>query len=100
MRNREVERAKQFLPFSALKGLEEVLCLKEKEMERSFGVNGDIIEMINKIEIGNSVKVWWWGDRKCFLYGVVTEINMAKKYLRVENKIIYFEQIELIESMK
>lgn len=96
MLNREVERAKQFLPFSALKGLEEALRLKEKEMERSFGVNRDISEIINKIDIGANVKVWWWREKKYFLYGRITEINMGKQYLKVENKIIHFEQIELI----
>ena len=56
-----VSRAKQFLPFDALKGLQEALREKEQEQEEKIELSEEsLLELnnsFNKIEIGSKVKI-------------------------------------------
>ena len=61
MQVNRIARAKQFLPFDALKGLQEALREKEIEYEEKKELSeetlADLDNILNRIEIGNIVKI-------------------------------------------
>lgn len=100
-----LERAKQFLPFDAVKGLQEALREKEKEHEERIELAEESLEKLeeefNKIEIGRKVKIKFYKDGKYVeVEGNVSKINNIKKKLEVdfESKINYSDiaKIEVI----
>ena len=100
-----LERAKQFLPFDAVKGLQEALREKEIEHEERIDLAEEALENLeeefNKIEIGRKVKVKYYKDGKYVVVeGNVSKINNLKKKLEVdfESKINYSDiaKIEVI----
>ena len=91
-----LERAKQFLPFDAVKGLQEALREKEIEHEERIELAEESLEKLeeefNKIEIGRKVKIKFYRDGKYVeIIGNVSKINNIKKKLEVdfESKINY-----------
>ena len=60
----KLERAKQFLPFDAVKGLQEALREKEIEHEERIDLAEESLEKLeeefNKIEIGRKVKIKYY----------------------------------------
>ncbi len=100
-----LERAKQFLPFDAVKGLQEALREKEIEHEERIDLAEEALENLeeefNKIEIGRKVKIKYYKDGKYVVVeGNVSKINNLKKKLEVdfESKINYSDiaKIEVI----
>ncbi len=100
-----LERAKQFLPFDAVKGLQEALRKKEIEHEERIDLAEEALENLeeefNKIEIGRKVKIKYYKDGKYVVVeGNVSKINNLKKKLEVdfESKINYSDiaKIEVI----
>ena len=100
-----LERAKQFLPFDAVKGLQEALREKEIEHEERIDLAEEALENLeeefNKIEIGRKVKIKFYKDGKYVVVeGNVSKINNLKKKLEVdfESKINYSDiaKIEVI----
>lgn len=81
-------RAKQFLPFDALKGFKEALKIIELKVDNIDYVN----KIINKLEIGSRVTIKYYVD---FEYvetnGIVKKIENKKIYLL--DSIINFEDI-------
>ena len=63
-----VSRAKQFLPFDALKGLQEALREKEIEHEEKIELSEEILAELNnnfnKIEIGSKVRIKFYKNMK------------------------------------
>ena len=57
----KILRAKQFLPFDALKGLQEALREKEIEHQERIDLSDETLNelnnIFNKIEIGSNVKI-------------------------------------------
>ena len=100
-----LERAKQFLPFDAVKGLQDALREKEIEHEERIDLAEEALENLeeefNKIEIGRKVKIKYYKDGKYVVVeGNVSKINNLKKKLEVdfESKINYSDiaKIEVI----
>ena len=100
-----LERAKQYLHFDAVKGLQEALREKEIEHEERIDLAEEALENLeeefNKIEIGRKVKVKYYKDGKYVVVeGNVSKINNLKKKLEVdfESKINYSDiaKIEVI----
>ena len=60
----KLDRAKQFLPFDAVKGLQEALREKEIEHEERIDLAEESLEKLeeefNKIEIGRKVKIKYY----------------------------------------
>ena len=78
-----LERAKQFLPFDAVKGLQEALREKEIEHEERIDLAEEALENLeeefNKIEIGRKVKIKYYKDGKYVVVeGNVSKINNLK----------------------
>ena len=79
-----VARAKQFLPFDALKGLQEALKEKEIEYEEKKELSEDTLselnDKFNQVENGKSIKLKYYKNgRYSEIEGIVTNIDYIKK---------------------
>lgn len=89
MQSSRISRAKQFLPFDALKGLQEALREKEREMEYeekrylSETLN-ELDNILNRIEDGSKVKIKFYKNHKYSeIEGTVTNIDSIKKKVQI-----------------
>lgn len=88
-----VDRAKLFVPFDALKGLQEILREKEKEVEERKELSEESLmelqEELNKVEIGSSVFIKYYKNKRYIeINGSVTKINFIKKKIIIDADII------------
>ena len=86
-----VSRAKQFLPFDALKGLQEALREKEIEHEEKIELSEEILAELNnnfnKIEMGSKVRIKFYKNMKYIeISGIITNIDYIKKKIEINNK--------------
>ena len=84
-----VDRAKQFLPFDALKGLQEALREKEIEYEEKIELSEESLTELenefNKIEKGNYVKIRYYKNRQYSeINGIVTNIDYTRKKIQID----------------
>ena len=91
-------RAKQFMPFAALKGYEEALRAKEKivveKVELSEEKKAELdfkLQQIQKNDI--IVVVYFCKDEYIKLEGMVSRLDMDARVLRIVNTKIPFEDI-------
>ncbi|MBE5821826.1 MAG: YolD-like family protein [Clostridiales bacterium] len=95
----KLDRAKQFLPFDALKGFSDALRKKEIECEKrkilSEEKKEEIAYNLNKIYIGNIVKIIYYYNQKYIEYiGKVEKINLLKREIIFYDKnIIHIDDI-------
>ena len=87
--DRKVARAKQFLPFDALKGLQEALREKEIEYEEKRELSEETLtelnNIFNKIEKGSYVKIKYYKNKRYEqIEGKVTDINYIKKKILID----------------
>lgn len=92
------ERAKQFLPFDALKGFSEALREKEIEYVEKIELSEDQIEEISNqlklIEINSIIEIIYYHDRQYFkTTGRVKKIDIIKKQIVIEETKINFIDI-------
>ena len=90
MANR-VARAKQFLPFDALKGLQEALREKEIEYEEKKDLSEDTLNELNnkfnQIDNGSFVKITFYKNGKYReIKGRVTNIDYIKKKIQINKE--------------
>lgn len=88
-----VERAKLFIPFDALKGLQEILREKEKEIEQRKELSEESLMMLqeelNKVEIGSTVFIKYYKNKKYIdITGTVTKIIFFKKKIIINEDIV------------
>lgn len=88
MQINRIARAKQFLPFDALKGLQEALKEKEIEYEERKELSEDSLyeldNIFNKIEIGNTIIIKFYKNRVYKeINGTVTNIDYNKKKIQI-----------------
>ena len=88
-----VDRAKLFIPFDALKGLQEILREKEKEIEERKELSEESLmelqEELNKIEIGSKVNIKYYDkDRYININGVIKKIMYTKKKIIINEDIV------------
>lgn len=100
MIRKRVNRAAQFQPFDALKGLREALQAKEEKMaqvarrELPEEQQCELSDMLNKIERGLMIEVvFYFNGHYVSLIGQVENMNIAHKYLVVDKAKIYFDDI-------
>ena len=91
MRSR-VSRAKQFLPFDALKGFSEALREKEIEYEEKRDLSEEsLIELndkFNQIEKDRYVKIKYYKNgRYIEAEGIITNIDYIKKKIQINKDI-------------
>lgn len=91
-------RAKQFVPFSALKGYDEALRAKEKilvtRMELSEEKKEELNRKLHQISRNDIVTVvYFYKDEYIQLEGMVSRIDKDSRVLRVVNTKIPFNDI-------
>ena len=94
------ERAKQFMPFDALKGLREALEKKEQESlredkrELSEEDCQKISFLLNKIAKGVVVKVEYFSfGRYLKKQGEIQKIDKVKEFMEIDQEKIYFDDV-------
>ena len=99
-----LDRARQFMPFDALKGLQEALREKELEIENRKEVSEESLleldEQLKRVKIGDMVSIKCYKKR---MYvekeGIVTAIDIiGKKVVLDEKELISFSDILRILS--
>ena len=98
MKMSAADRAKQFMPFSALKGLDEALRMKEKIIVEKKELSEDTVEQISailsSIGRGNLVEVVFFDDGEYIsVEGIVTDFDPIMKKMTVVKTEIAFECI-------
>lgn len=99
------DRAKQFLPFDALKGFQEALKVKEIEYVEKKELSEEMLEelsnVINTITKGDIARIVYYEKNQYnTIIGKVEEINIIKKKIILkENSIINFNDIVEIEKV-
>ncbi len=95
------DRAKQFLPFDALKGLQEALREKEIEFEDKRELSEESLAELerefNKIEKGSKVSIKYYKHKKYNeIIGIVTNIDYIKKKIQINKS----ENINMCDIIK
>lgn len=102
------DRARIFLPFDALKGLQEALRVKEYENERigRNDISEDLIEKISSnminYESGMNVKIKYFTDGYYKLISGVPQIDYDNRIININDLKIAFDDVydfEIISSL-
>ena len=101
---RREDRAKQFMPFDALKGLREAFKLKEEQSLRveKSELTEENIELISKtllkIAKGSEVCVSYYnaGRYDC-IKGIVKKVDKVSQYIVVDDTTVFFDDIYSIK---
>jgi len=101
--NKKLDRAKIFLPFDALKGLQEALREKEKILVDKKILSLEEKEKISKkllqVKKGMIVKVIYFENHEYIeVEGIVSSIDYTYQYLKIVKKEILFNDILNIEN--
>ena len=97
-----IDRAKQFLPFDALKGFREALKEKEKNIELKkdlFDTEIDKLnEIIKKLRKDMLVKIsYYYSIEYIEIVGKIKMIDIINKKINILNSVINFDDIVSIE---
>lgn len=92
------ERAKQFMPFAALKGYEEALRRKEKivvpRMELSEEYRELLDQKLRQVKKNDMITVvYFFQNEYLELTGMVSRLDKTARILQIVNTKIYFEDI-------
>lgn len=98
------DRAKQFMPFAALKGYEEALREKEKivvdKIELSEEMKDELDRKMKQIEKNSMVRVVYYKEEEYLqITGMVSRIDKDARILKVVNTKISFDDIYKIEDV-
>lgn len=93
-----IERAKQFLPFDAVKGLQFALREKENLCMNKVELSDEQIENISNLlgvmKIGDSIEVVYYDNKQYKkIQGKVTKISNVKKSIAIDNVEVFFIDI-------
>lgn len=96
------DRAKQFLPFAALKGLPEALAKKERVVAQKIILSEDMAEELDKkmqqIEPGRIISVvYFHKDEYLKVTGMVARFDKSSRLLQVVNTRIPFDDVLDVE---
>ncbi len=97
------QRAKQFMPFAALRGLPEALGLKEKvivpKVELSEEMAAELDRKMHLLEKGKLATVIYFSQGEYIKKsGMVARIDVTAKILQIVNTKIFFDDILDVES--
>lgn len=94
------ERAKQFMPFDAMKGLQEALRAKEERHMRTQKreISQEDKERNSKVlsDVRKGMKIsvdFWCAFHDVTLEGTVTAINFVYKFLKIDDCKINFDDV-------
>src|SRR5690554_3899008 len=92
------DRAKQFMPFAALKGYEEALAKKEKIIVAKSVLSEDYKEVLDRkllqVRRNDIIKVIHYHQGEYLkTTGMVSKIYYNSRYIKVVNTKIYFDDL-------
>ena len=93
-----LDRAKQFMPFDALKGFKEALIEKEKTVvnkkELSEEMQEELSRKLNSLEIGDKVKIVHYKNKQYKIdAGTLTQVNKYQRFILIDNTKIAIDNI-------
>lgn len=96
-------RAKQFIPFAALKGLEEALEKKEKIVVPKAELCDDYKEQLDfrlsQMQCGDMVTVVYFSeDNYVRITGILSKIKLEERWIQVVRTKIYLDDIYEFEK--
>lgn len=97
------DRARQFLPFDALKGFKEAIKERQKikvdKIELSEEMAVELSYKLNQIKKGMIIKIIHYdNDEYIETFGIVSEFDNVFNYLKIVKTKILFENILNIQS--
>ncbi len=94
------QRAKQFMPFDAMKGLKEALTEREERHSRveKHGISEEMQEQISstlmRVEKGSRVFLSYYSDfHDREREGIVSEIDRHFRFLKLDGEKIFFDDL-------
>lgn len=101
---REVDRAKLFLPFDALKGLQEHLRMVEKCVEDKVILSDDIYDDLNdkfnSLKIGDNILIKYYYNLEYIeSSGMIKKIDYNNRNIYLMNSIISIDDIINIKTL-
>ena len=99
-----LERAKQFMPFAALRGYEEVIegvaSVYQPKIDLSDDEKEEISNVLIKIKKGDMCKINYYAERGYkTITGLVSLIDIINKKITIIKTPIPFEEIKEIEIL-
>ena len=93
-----IDRAKQFLPFDALKGFKEALHEKEKifieKKELSEEAQEELSRIINSLELGDKIKIVHYKNKQYKIdFGEIKYIDRVQRFIMINNTKIAIDNI-------
>lgn len=99
MPNDRLDRAKQFMPFDALKGFREAIKYKERKVENRIDIDEDKVNNINrillKLKIGLRIELTYYEE-----YRYITKTIDIKKLSFHSGKIIINNNIINLDDLR
>lgn len=101
----KVDRARQFLPFDALKGYKEAIIQKQRKVIDKKMLSEDDEKILsykfNQIEVGMIIKVIYYLNNEYISYeGMVSKIDLDNKILQIVKNKINIEDIVSIQGKR
>ena len=101
---REVDRAKLFLPFDALKGLQEHLRrvekIKEDKLVLSSDINDDLNNKFNNLKVGDNILIKYYYNLEYIeSSGIIKKIDYDNRNIYLMNSIINVDDVVDIQIM-
>ncbi len=99
-----VDRAKQFMPFDALKGFREMLLFVEKQKLEKKEFSTDFLDILNNklknLKKGMNIKVTYFYDLNYIeTCGIIKDIDVSNQILILLNTKINFDDVIDIELL-
>lgn len=99
----QADRAKQFMPFDALKGFREVLAEKERiivpKRELSEEQKAELNLKLNQIQKKDMIMVeYFQNDEYVQVTGMVSRLDKTSRILKIVNTKIEFDNISNLEG--
>lgn len=96
------DRAKQFMPFAALKGLPEALAKREKRIvpkrELSEDYREELDRTLSQVRLKDIITVVYFQDDQYIrMTGMVSRIDPSSGFIQVVNTKIHFRNIDSID---
>lgn len=102
---KNINRAKQFMPFASLKGYYDLILEREKIIEPKKKLTYEMKENLSRIIISlkksDFIKIKFYEDTGYVIKeGVITDLNIDLKTIKILKKQIKFEDIFSIEKLQ
>ena len=100
---KKADRARQFLPFDALKGYKEAIVEKQRVIVSKKDLSEDDAKILdyklNQVDVGMMIKVIYYCENNyVLLEGMVSKIDYTYQLLKIVTKEISFTDILDIKS--